>query len=167
MKLKVSYAYNCTPEAYWQMYWDDAFDAKLQEGSTVDREVVEEREEEGVLHRRLRFTPHAELPSPVARLIGSKKLVYDQANAWHKSDSVMTWEVLPTFISADKFAAKGTFKIVPTAGGCEMHVDGDIDVKVRFIGGKIEQEIIKNIDAAYAKMHHSALEWMTSNRGNS
>jgi hypothetical protein len=160
MKLNVRYAYPCSPERYWEMYWDDAFDAKLQANSTVDRTVLEESDEGGVLTRKLRFTPQSELPGPVAKIVGTKKLVYDQLNVWSRADSTMTWEVLPTFLSADKFSAKGTFKVVPQTGGCELQIDGDIDVKVRFIGGQIEKQIVAQIDEAYARMHAASLEWL-------
>lgn len=160
MKLNVRYAYPCTPARYWEMYWDDAFDEKLQENSTVDRAVLEESDVDGILTRKLRFTPENELPGPVAKIVGTKKLVYDQLNVWSRADSLMTWEVLPTFLSSDKFVAKGTYKVVPTAGGCEVHIDGDIDVKIRFIGGQIEKQIVAQIDDAYARTHGASLAWL-------
>lgn len=167
MKLNVRYAYPCSPERYWEMYWDDAFDAKLQEGSTVQRDVLEETDENGVLTRKLRFTPDTELPSVAAKAIGTKKLVYDQLNVWTRADSLMSWEVLPTFLSADKFTAKGTFKVVGTPTGCELQIDGDIAVKIRFIGGTIEKQIVAQIDDAYARMHGASLKWLDENGLNS
>lgn len=160
MKLSVRYAYDCSPEAYWAMYWDDAFDKALQADSTVDREVLEHTDDKGVITRRLRFTPEAELPGPVAKMIGSKKLVYDQLNVLDTGAGIMTWQVLPTFISADKFSASGEFRIEPTATGCEMIVDGDIDVKIRFIGGQIEKQIVSQIEAAYKRMHDASEDWI-------
>ncbi|MCB9669022.1 MAG: DUF2505 domain-containing protein [Alphaproteobacteria bacterium] len=163
MKLNVRYAYPCTPERYWEMYWDDAFDAQLQANSTVKRELVEETDAGGVVTRKLRFTPENELPGPVAAIVGTKKLVYDQVNVWDRAASVMSWEVLPTFLSSDKFSAKGVFKVVPKGPGCELQIDGDIDVKVRFIGGQIEKQIVSQIEDAYAKMHTASVAWLEDN----
>lgn len=163
MKLKVRYDYPCTPERYWEMYWDEGFDAKLQQNSTVKREVLSESDEDGVLNRRLRFTPDAELPGPVAKIIGTKKLVYEQDNAWDRAASTMTWKVLPTFISSDKFNAEGTFKVVPKAGGCQLQIDGDIDVKIRFIGGQVEKQVVAQIEDAYAKMNTASVAWIEEN----
>lgn len=163
MKLKVRYDYPCTPERYWEMYWDDEFDAKLQQDSTVKREVISQSDENGVLTRRLRFTPDAELPGPVAKVIGSKKLVYEQINVWDRAASTMTWKVLPTFISEDKFKAEGTFKVADEAPGCELQIDGTIDVKIRFIGGTVEKQVVAQIEDAYAKMHTASVAWLDEN----
>ncbi len=160
MKLMIRHAYPCTPEQYWEMYWDDAFDAELQANSTVAREVLEHDEQDGVLTRKLRFTPDTELPRPVAKLLGSSKLVYDQLNVWDRAAGVMTWEVLPTFLSPETFQAKGSFRVVETPTGCELQVDGDIDVKIRFIGGQIEKQIVAQIEEAYTRMHHTSLAWL-------
>jgi hypothetical protein len=166
MKLNVRYAYPCSPDRYWEMYWDDGFDAKLQENSTVDRQVIEETDADGVLTRKLRFTPESELPRPVAKMLGTSKLVYEQLNVWNRANSEMTWEVLPSFLSADKFTAKGTFRVVPSAAGCELQIDGDIEVKVRFIGGQIEKQVVAQVEEAYAKMHTASVDWLDEN-GNS
>ena len=113
--------------------------------------------------RKLRMTPQAELPTPVAKIVGSKKLSWDQVNVWHKDDGLLTWEVLPTFISADKFKAKGDFRILPADGGCKLEVDGEINVNVRFIGGKIEAEVVKQIEETYRQMKDVSDAWLAEN----
>lgn len=167
MKLKVRQLYPCTPDQYWEMYWDDDFDARLQEGSKVDRAVLSQAEENGVLTRRLRFTPHAELPGPVAAIVGSPKLVWEQINRWNKATGVLSFEVLPTFISADKFNARGTFAVKPDPGGCVVEIDGDIDVKVRFIGGRIEAQVVSQIEDGYAHQKRVSDAWLAEKRANS
>lgn len=162
MKLSVRHTYPCTPEIFWEMYWDDEFDAQLQADSTVDREVLSEIDEGGVVVRRLRFTPQNELPSPVARIVGTKKLTYEQVNRWDRAAGRMSWEVLPSFLSADKFSAKGVFDVKGVGDGCEMIVDGDITVNVRFIGGQIEKQIVAQIQVAYDRMLDTGKSWLTS-----
>ena len=41
--------------------------------------------------RRVRFTPDKELPGPAAKLLGAKKLVYEQENRWDKKANTMSW----------------------------------------------------------------------------
>lgn len=167
MKLTVRHFYPCSPERYWEMYWDEDFDAKLQQGSTVDRELIEEREADGKLVRKLRMTPQSELPTPVAKIVGSKKLSWDQVNTWFKNDSRLTWEVLPTFISADKFEAKGDFRVLPADGGCKLEIDGEIKVNVRFIGGRIEAEVVRQIEETYAQMKEVSDAWLAEHGATS
>ena len=160
MKLKVRQLYPCTPDQYWEMYWDEDFDAKLQEGSTVDRVVLTQTETDGILTRRLRFTPQADLPGPVAAIIGSPKLVWEQINKWSRPTGVLSFEVLPTFITADKFSARGTFAVKAAPGGCAVEIDGDIEVRVRFIGGRIEAEVVKQIEDGYAQQKRVSDAWL-------
>jgi hypothetical protein len=160
MKLAVRQHYPCSPSRFWQMYWDDGFDAELQAGSTVDREVLSETREGSILVRRLKFVPQADLPGPVAAVVGGPKLVYEQLNRWDEASGVMTWEVLPSFLPASKFTAKGTLKANPVPSGCEMVVDGDITVKVMFIGGTIEKQVVGQIEDAYGRMHKLGLDWL-------
>ncbi|MCB9677235.1 MAG: DUF2505 domain-containing protein [Alphaproteobacteria bacterium] len=163
MKLDVRHYYPCSTERWWQMYWDDGFDALLQRDSAVDREVLEEREEGGKLIRRLRFTAKAELPAPVAKIVGAKKLVYDQLNTFDREKGVMHWKVLPGFIDASKFTGEGTLKAEPTGTGCESIASGDITVNVRFIGGQIEKQVVSSIKDAYDKMAIAGREWLAAN----
>jgi len=167
MKLDVRHFYPCSPEEWWEMYWDDAFDALLQEDSTVDREVLEERHENGLHIRRLRFTPHQELPGPVAKIIGAKKLVYEQLNSYDAAKGEMAWEVLPSFIDASKFTARGSLRALPTGTGCESHASGIITVNVRFIGGQIEKQIIAQTSSAYDNLAIRGREWLASRGASS
>jgi hypothetical protein len=163
MKLDVRHFYPCSTERWWDMYWDDGFDAMLMKDSTVDREVVEEHEEGGKFIRRLRFTPKAELPGPVAKIVGAKKLVYEQVNTFDRKNGVMHWKVLPSFMDASKFTAEGTLRADPTGSGCESVASGDITVNVRFIGGQIEKQVVSQIKEAYDRMALAGKEWLAAN----
>lgn len=159
MKLNVRHTFPCDPETFWKMYWDDGYDAMLSEGSGVERELLEERTEGDVVVRRVRFTPDRELPGPVASLLGSNKLIYEQENRWDPSASEMTWKVIPTVLPG-KLDARGTFRIRPTAGGCEQVVEGDITVNVRFIGGQIEKAVVAEVQQSYERMAEISRRWL-------
>lgn len=159
MKLHVRNAFDCTPERFWEMYWDEAFDAMLRQESKVEREVLSERTEGDVVIRRVRFTPDRELPAAAAAVLGAKKLVYEQENRWDQSSGIMHWEVIPT-IMPGKLEAKGTFRVVPTERGCEQVVDGTILVNVRFIGGQIEKAVVAEVEKSYEKTAAASREWL-------
>ncbi len=166
MKLDVRHFYPCSPERYWEMYWDSSFDDLLMTGSTFDRDVVEEREEGGMHVRRLRFTPHDTLPRPVAKIVGSDRLVYEQLNTFDRERGVLSWKVLPTFLDAKyakKVTAGGTLSAVAAAGGCESVAAGDISVNVMFIGGQVEKQILGQIKEAYDRMAVLGGQWLGEN----
>lgn len=163
VKLQSRHAFPCPPERYWEMYWSDSFDEMLMDGATYDREVLEDREEAGgVRVRRIRITPHQELPSAAASLLGASKLVYEQENRFDPAKGEVTWRVIPTILPG-KLDAKGSFRIVPTASGCEQVIDGDITVSVRFIGGRIESAVVAEVEKSYTKTAEVGRKWLEAN----
>ncbi|MCA9493192.1 MAG: DUF2505 domain-containing protein [Myxococcales bacterium] len=161
MKLLVRHGLPCSPEKYWKMYWDDDFDAMLRKESAVERELLEERDDGDVLVRRVRITPDRELPTPVAKLLGAPKLVYEQENRWDRKNAVLHWKVLPTILPG-KLDCRGTFRIQPTATGCEQVVDGEIKVNVMLVGGQIEKAVVAEIEKSYDRMAAASKEWLAA-----
>ncbi len=144
---------------FWKMYWDERFDEMLQQGATVDRALLSEEKTGDVVRRRIRFTPHKELPRAIASLIGSKKLIYEQDNTFEPARSRMLWEVIPTILPG-KLTAKGTFQVNATPTGCEQVIDGEITVNVRFVGGKIEQAVVAEVVKSYEQTAGTCREWL-------
>lgn len=153
MKLQVRHAFACTPDEFWTLFWDPSYDGRLQKlaqakGADVAREVLSEREEGGKRYIRYRFTPKKTLPPAVAKITGTDRLIYEQDNMFDRASNILTWKVIPALVP-DKITAQGTFRVVPTATGCERLVDGQIEVRITFIGGRIEQSIVNDVTAAY------------------
>jgi len=160
VKLNIRHEYDCTPARFWEMYWDEEFASMLQEGSTVQRDVVDERTEGSVQVQRIRFTPDRELPSAVASIIGSKKLVYEQENRYDPDAGLLRWEVVPTFLP-DKLKAAGTVRVEDLGDGrCVQLIDGEITVKVAFIGGQIEKAVVAEVEKSWAKTAETGREWL-------
>ena len=162
MKLQAQNSFPCSPERFWEMYWSPSFDDMLNEGTTVHRELLSETADASGCVRRLRFTPQQELPSAVASLVGSTRLVYEHESRWDKAAGVVHWRVLPTVL-ADKITAEGTMRVVATPSGCKQVVDGEISVRVRFIGGRIESTIIKEVTKSYNRMGEMGSKWLSAN----
>lgn len=153
MKLQVRHTFACTPDEFWTMFWDPSYDARLHKlaqgkGAEVTREVLSEREEGGKRYIRYRFTPKKTLPPAIAAVAGTDRLVYEQDNVFDRASSVLTWRVIPALLP-DKITAQGTFRVVPSGAGCERLVDGQIEVRITFIGGRVEQAIVNDVTGAY------------------
>jgi hypothetical protein len=159
VKLLVRHTFDCTPARFWEMYWSDSFDQLLMRDATVDREVLEERQENGQTVRRVRFTPHADLPAAAASIVGAKKLVYEQENRFDPAKGVLTWRVVPTILPG-KLDAKGKFSVSAKGSGCEQVVDGDITVNVFLVGAKIEAAVIAEVEKSYVKTAETARAWL-------
>ena len=159
MKIDVRHRFACTPERFWEMYWDPSFDALLNEGSDTQTTLLDTSDDGEVLYRKVRFTPQQTLPRPVAKLLGADKLVYEQDNHWHRSQHKVVWRVLPT-VMPGKVRAEGAFSVHPAPQGCELRVAGEIVVNIRFIGGKIESAVVEQVSQAYAHIARTGARWL-------
>jgi hypothetical protein len=148
VKLSVRHTFPCTPDEFWDIFWDPAFDARMQQGQTTLRELLEDREEGPVRIQRYRFTPNKTYPAPMVAAIGTDKISYDVDNRFDRSTKLLNWKVRPSVMS-DKITAEGTFVVKPHPEGCERVVDGKIEVRIMLIGGRIEQAIVSDVEAGY------------------
>ena len=160
MKLDIRHTFPCSPARFWEMYWDDELDAMLNEGSTVQRDVVEERTEGAVVVRRLRFTPDQELPSAAASLLGTNKLTYEQENRYDPDAGRLDWTLIPTFLPG-KIKAAGAVEAHPAGDDqCEMVVSGEIKVNITFIGGQVEKRVVAEVERSWNRTAETCREWL-------
>lgn len=161
MKLDIRHTFACTPQRFWEMYWDDALDEMMRESSKLQRELVEERTEGEIAVRRLRFIPDKELPAAAARLVGAKKLIYEQENRYDAARGVLDWRMLPTVLSG-KLDAAGSLRVEPRGeADCEQVVTGDIRVNVPFIGGQIERAVLAEVQRGWDRAAETYRAWLT------
>jgi hypothetical protein len=159
MKLNVSHRFGCNPETFWNMYWDDSFEEVLNQSTDVKRELLEEKDDGEIYYRKLKFTPEKDLPRPAAKVLGSSKLIYEQENTFYRSKSEMVWGVLPSLLPG-RLSAGGLMKVLPDGDGCRLEVTGDIEVKVRFVGGQIEKMVVGQVETSYDKLAQAARLWL-------
>jgi hypothetical protein len=159
MRLNVSHRFGCTPETFWNMYWDDSFEEVLNSSTDVNRELLEDSDDGKIYYRKLRFTPANDLPRPAAKVLGTNKLIYEQENTFDRSKSEMIWRVLPSLLPG-RLNAGGLMKVTPDGSGCRLEVTGDIEVKVRFIGGQIEKMVVGQVESSYDKLADAARKWL-------
>ncbi len=159
MKLVVRHRFDCTTEQFWAMYWNPVFDQQMQREAAITRQILEERREGASVVRRVRLTPDRELPGPVATLLGTKKLIYEQENRWDEEKGVLHWRVIPTVLPG-KLDASGTMTVRPAGTGCEQAIDGNIEVRVMLIGGRIEQAVVDEVAKSYDRAAASCRRWL-------
>lgn len=159
MKMDIRHRFDCTPDEFWQMYWDDAFAEQLNEGSSVQRELVEERIEGDLLVRRIKFTPQQELPSAAASILGATRLEYEQENRYDQVAKILQWRVIPTILPG-KLCASGTVEVHPAGSGCEQVVAGEIKVQVPLIGGRIEKAVVAEVEKSWNRTAEVCRGWL-------
>jgi len=159
VNLNVRHTFPCTADVFWQMFWDEEYDAMISKSAGVTRETLWDRQEGSDRVWRMRFTPDQELPAMVAKAVGTNKLVYEQQSRLD-ANNVLHWEVFPAVVP-DKVTAKGTMRIQEHARGVDRIVDGEITVRIPLIGGRIEKAIHKSVVDSYEKAAESSLQWLS------
>lgn len=150
MKLRVVSEFPFDPATTWEIFESEAFGERLEAATDLKREVIERREEGGILIRRLRMQSHRDLPAMVGRALGMKRLTYEQENRFDPAKSRLTWKVfLP--VMKDRISVSGTTIVTPTEEGSLRVVDGDISVRIKLIGGQIEKAVVAEFERSMGR----------------
>ena len=148
-----------SPAVAWDVFESDAFRDRLAEQTGLSSEVLERRDEGSVEVRRLKFVSGNELPAIAAKALGSKRLSYEQINRFDLAKSRLDWTVsLP--VLGERIRVEGSTLITPDGAGSRRVVDGEIEVKMRFIGGQIEKAVVGEFEKSMRRAVDLALEMM-------
>jgi hypothetical protein len=149
VKLDIRHTFPVTPDEFWAMFWDEEFERRNAQGSTVAREMLWERNEGAVRVQRWRYTSMRPVPPAMAKIVGVERVSYEQDNRYDPVTKQLTWKVIP-MVMADKITAEGVFSVRPVGSdACERVVSGNIEVRVMFVGSKVEQMILDAVTGAY------------------
>lgn len=150
MKLYIESDLAFDPATAWEIFESKAFEDRLEEATDLVCEVLEERHEGGVKIKKLRYRSKRELPKMVAKALGSKNLTYEQVNSFDAEKSELRWDVyLP--VMSDRVTVGGTTRISDAPGGAKRVVDGEINVRVRLIGGQIEKVVVAEFERSMGR----------------
>ncbi len=160
MKFELVHDLPRDPVTAWSLLMSDEYEAAVGKGS-MQREVLESRDEGGVTFTRSRITSDKELPGPIAKVVGAKALSYEFIERSDPKTRTSTWEVIPSKL-ADRVTAKGTYKLEPGASAdtCVRRIEGEVVVKIAIVGKKIEDIIGQEIRASYDKSTDFAREYL-------
>ncbi len=159
MRFTMSHEFRCPPEKMWEVYEDDEFERRLQEATQVRREVLEEREEDGVQIKRLRCVAEKELPKPMKMALGIEQFEYEQEQRLDRKENLLEWKVVTPFMT-DRVHAAGTTRVEPTERGCRRKVEGDIQVRLPLVGKKMEQNLARRLQTSYEEAVDIAREML-------
>ncbi len=163
MKLSVRHEFACTPDEYWQCFWDPALDAAMQARTGVQRTLLAERDDGKSRYGKYSYKPDKTLPTAAAKVLGTDRLTYEQENHFDPATQTLRWKVIPV-VMADKIRAEGTATTRPTPAGCERTIEGIIEVKIPFLGGKIEQAIVDEVLKSYENAAATTRDFLAARR---
>lgn len=150
MKLFVESDLAFDPVTAWEIFESKEFEARLEEATDLVCEVLDEQMEGAVKVKRLKYVSRRELPTIAAKALGSKNLTYEQVNRFDPAKSELSWQVfLP--VVGDRVSVSGITRISPAPGGAKRVVDGEINVRIRLIGGQIEKAVVGEFERSMGR----------------
>lgn len=163
IKYRIDDEFETTVDAYWEMFFSDAYNDALWEHLDIDRVQVEfRREGEGddeVIHRHQKLVPRREVPKILKKIVGDA-IAYDEINVFRRKTSTMEVTTIPNFLG-DKFDAKGTYEIKQVAPGRVVRIwEAHCACKVPLVGGKIEAHVVGEVRDSYARTTAFTRRWL-------
>ncbi|HRI69989.1 MAG TPA: DUF2505 domain-containing protein [Polyangium sp.] len=163
-KFTVTHEINCNEEKFWKVFFDKDFNLKLyKEGLGFPAfNIVDQRDTDAELVRKVTGTPKMDVPGPVAKVMGSN-FSYTEEGKFNKATKVWQWKLIPSTM-ADKLRNEGVLKITPIGDAKVRRVaEITLEAKVFGIGGLIESSSEKQLRDGWDKSAVFMNKWLADN----
>lgn len=166
MRYRIADEFDTTVARYWDMFFGDDYNDGLWPALDMGYERVSfTREGEGddlVIRREQILTPRRELPGFMKKLVQGA-LTYREKNVFRARDNRMEVETIPSVL-ADKIVSAGTYWLEPAGEGRVRRVyEGEVTCKIPLVGGKIEKQIVSEVEESYRKTTRFTRDWLAKN----
>lgn len=145
-KFTITHEINCDADTFWKVFFDKAFNEELfkKELGFPKYDVVEQRETDTEIVRKVAGTPKMNMPGPVQKLLGSG-FSYSEEGRLNKATKVWSWKMTPSTL-ADKLSQTGTMRIEAVGDKKVRRVTEMVmEAKVFGVGGLIESSTEKQL----------------------
>lgn len=154
-EFEIEHEFAAGVEEVWALVVSDEFNAELYARVDVDRDVLSDSEEAGVVHRVVRSTSRRQLPGFVKKLIGGD-LGFVERIQWRRGETRLALAVEPS-IMARRTRFASTVAVEPLGQGRSRRVfAGSIAIDVPLVGRRIEQGAVRDM----RRIHDLAAQMM-------
>jgi hypothetical protein len=160
-KFTLTHEIECDPEQFWKLFFDKEFNQTLfkQHLGFPAFDVVEQRETDREIYRKVSGTPKMDVPGPVAKVLGSS-FTYVEEGTFDKATKTWRWKMTPSAMP-DKLRNEGTVRVEPAGPGKSRRISEIVaEAKVFGIGGLIESAAEKNLRDGWDKSAHYMNQWI-------
>lgn len=161
-KYTMTHEFSCSVDTYWKkLQFDDEVNNTLYKKTLGFPEyaVLEQRDGDADIVKRVRVTPKIEMPSAVQKILGSN-FGYTEETRFDKKAAVMTFKVTPSTL-ADKLFTTGTMRVEALGGNrCRRVIDVNTEAKVMLVGKLLEEFAEKSVRDGYDKGARFFNQWI-------
>ncbi len=145
--------FECSVDDFWGKVF---FDRALNDGmfrkalAFPEYTLLELRETDAEVYRKVSVTPKMDLPGAVAKVLGPN-FRYTEETYFDKPTRKCTYKAIPSVL-ADKMTTEGAFRVEPMGPKrCRRYVDSVIEARVMIVGGLLESTAEKSVRDGYDK----------------
>jgi hypothetical protein len=142
--------FECSAETYWEKFiFDDAFFERLRPPIQMKRrEILEKKECDAELYRKIKNTPSIAMPAIISKVIGGDASYFEES--WFNKTTKAYRFQISSAAAGKRLDFQGTIALIPLGEKkCRREMRANIKVDVMFIGGKIEDHLTRRIEDGY------------------
>lgn len=139
-----------------EQYWNDLVANVAADVSELGSFTATDSEVRAVLQQRI---PEKNLPSIVTK-IRSGDLEIERTVVWSTGGGEISTGTFTADVKGAPAKVKGIQTLVATATGATVTFEGSVEVSIPFIGGKVEKQIAKEVQALIEAERDYTVEWI-------
>ncbi len=146
---------------HWRRFFDDAFERALylEYMGFLGYELLETRQTEAEMTRRVRVVPRLEAPAPVRKALGST-FAYTEDGTFDRKAQVWRLRMTPS-VFADRMTSTATVRAeATTPGRCRRTIECRLEARIFGLGGLIESALEKNVRSGWEKSARFMNDWV-------
>lgn len=160
MKFRCEHRFNGIGLAdYEQLYFDEDFNIALCGQVGLQRTLLSREIVGGKIHRVVKVAPERQIPPAAAKILGSAKIEYTETVDYVFGSGRGTWFTVSSLMT-EKVDCRGSVHISGDSGYANRVIEGDVTVKLTFVGGVVEKFIIDDVQKSYDKAAEFTRNWL-------
>lgn len=154
---------DCSPDRHWEVFLDNVLnkDLYLKHLGFPHWEVLEVKETDKEIIRRVKATPKLDAPAAVVKILGDG-FGYTEEGRFDREKKVFKFVITPSTLQG-KLRNEGTVRCEPRGEGkCTRVVEIIAEAKVFGVGGMLESMTEKNLRDGWGKSATYINDWLKS-----
>ncbi len=161
MKFEIVHTFkNVTVDQYIKLFFDETFNEALRATAALkSREVLEKKEENGKLYRKVRVVPSVDLPGAIKPMLKGGELSYLEITTMDWARKVQTFETQVNVTDKVKISGEVHFLAAP-GGGVLRKLLFDVSASIFGLSGIIEKSTRDQMIPTYDKIAAFTQKWI-------
>ena len=163
MKFSHQYIIPAAPEIVWKISYDEAFTQESYAKSNATHTLLSSEQKDGKTVNRVQVLFNDPLPAIASKMLGMSNLQYEQIEIIDNVNHRYDWQIIVPKIS-NKVKSEGYVQLIEHEGQSKRIVEGLVEVKIPFIGGKAEKHIAQKFETAQREISLLLIERIQNNQ---